>query len=159
MQHIDLKFKDSKPTETVEKIKNILNSVDIQVEESWNTSGVANCCSLNVHVEKGIPRTNGKGVTPELAQASGYAEFIERIQSGIYLNSYQSIHRDKDFNFHSYAPDCKYLTVDELIENGDWMDHVIDEYSGRLTREELAEQCEMHAGSEKILTVPYYSYF
>lgn len=162
MQHIDLKFKDSKPTETVEKIKNILNSVDIQVEESWNTSGVANCCSLNVHVEKGIPRTNGKGVTPELAQASGYAEFIERIQSGIYLNSYQSIHRDKDFNFHSYAPDCKYLTVDELIENGDWMDPIIETYTDQpLSREKLAKYCRNLALSEdgKILTVPFYSLF
>ncbi|MBQ3547183.1 MAG: YcaO-like family protein [Clostridia bacterium] len=162
MQHIDLKFKDSNPTETVEKIKNILNGLDIQVEESWNASGVTNCCSLNVHVAKGIPRTNGKGVTPELAQASGYAEFIERIQSGVYLVSYQSIHRDKEFNFHAYAPDCKYLTVDELVENGDWMDPIIQTYTGRpLSREMLAKYCHNLALSEdgKVLTVPFYSLF
>lgn len=162
MQHVDLKFKDSTPTETVEKIKNILSRLGIQVEESWNVSGVTNCCSLNVHATKGLPRTNGKGVTPDLAQASGYAEFIERIQSGVYLGSYQSIHRDQALNFHTYAPDCKYFTVDELIENGDWMDPIIQTYTDRpLSRKTLAKYCQNLALSEdgKVLTIPFYSLF
>lgn len=162
MPHIDFKFKDSDPTKTVEKIKEILNNIDIQVEEKWNSSGVTNCHSLNVHALKGRPATNGKGVTPELARASGYAEFIERIQSGIYLTSYQSIHRDQALNFHAYAPDKKYLTIDELIEEGDWMDFLIQTYTLRpLSRKKLANYCQSLALSEdgKILTIPFYSLF
>jgi hypothetical protein len=64
-------------------------------------------------------------------------------------------------NLHTYAPDKKYMTLQELIENGEWMDHLIDTYGSGLSREKIARQCHMYActGEDKILTVPYYSLF
>ena len=55
------------------------------------------------------------------------------------------------------------MTVDELVENGEWMDYIIDTYGGGLTRKKLAEQCRMYAcvdeEDSKILTLPFYSLF
>lgn len=162
MQHIDMRFKDKNPKETVIHIQNILNNLGIEVCEKWNDSGIDNCNSVRLSAVKGIPKYNGKGVTPEFARASAYAEFIERLQAGIYLISYQSILRDPGMNLHAYAPDGKYMTVEELIENGEWMDYIIESYQEKaITRESLAELCRIFACADdgKILTVPFYSLF
>ena len=65
-------------------------------------------------------------------------------------------------NLHASAPDCKYMTVEELEENGDWMDQIIDTYKyPRLTRKTIAQKCKMFACADdgKILTLPFYSLF
>lgn len=161
-QFIDAKFKDRDPKETVEQIRAIFADLGVELKEKWNESNVENCYSVGVSPIKGLPHTNGKGVSPEFARASGYAEFIERIQAGIYLISYQSALRDPGMNLHTYAPDGKYMTVDELIANGDWMDHFIDSYKEQnVTRESLAEVCRACSCADdgRILTVPFYSLF
>ncbi|MBE6976022.1 MAG: hypothetical protein E7439_02350 [Ruminococcaceae bacterium] len=162
MQYIDAKFKDRDPRETVEKIQTILDSLGIQVQEKWHESGVEGCHSVTLRAVKGMPSYNGKGVTKEFARASAYAEFIERIQAGIYPISYQSIQRDKELNLHTYAPDKRYMTVEELVEEGEWMDPIISSYSeAKLTRQSLAQQCKAYACADdgQILTVPFYSLF
>ncbi len=162
MQFIDEKFKDRTPEETVAKIRGILEDLGIEVREEWNESGVENCHSLRVCGKKGIPSANGKGVTKEFARASAYGEFIERLQSGLLLAMFQSVTREEGLDFHSYAPDGKYMTVAELIENGEWMDYIIESYNDpKITRQSIAEQCRAYACADdgKILTVPFYSLF
>ncbi|MBQ2816109.1 MAG: YcaO-like family protein [Clostridia bacterium] len=162
MQYIDEKFKDAKPEDTVKKIKGILDKLGIEVYEEWHDSGLENCYSLSVLAKGGTPSTNGKGVTKELARASAYAEFIERLQGGLLFYKYQSIIRNSEMNLHASAPDCKYMTVEELEENGDWMDQIIDTYKyPRLTRKTIAQKCKMFACADdgKILTLPFYSLF
>ena len=162
MQYIDAKFKDRDPKETVAKIQEILNGLGIQVREKWHDSGVEGCYSMTLRAIKGLPSTNGKGVSREFARASAYAEFIERIQAGIYPISYQSIQRDKKTNLHTYAPDGRYMTVEELIAEGEWMDHIISAYKRpNLNRQSLAMLCKAFACADdgKILTVPFYSLF
>jgi len=157
--HIDEKFKDCSPEKTVENIINILDRIGVKLEETWYDSGIDNCYSLRVTVNGKFPGTNGKGVTPALARASAYGEFIERLQLGLFFYKYQSFENDPELFMNSYAPDAKCMTKDELVQNGERMDYIIDTYGGRLSREELAEQCEMYAGSDKIITVPFYSLF
>ncbi len=162
MQYIDEKFKDSSPVETVKKIQNILNSIGIEVVEKWNDSGVENCYSLTVSGVGDVPFANGKGVTREFARASAYGEFIERLQGGLFFYKYQSIIRNPEMNIQTFAPDAKYMTVEELIENGEWMDIIIDTYKNPLiTRETIADQCLVYSCSDngKILTIPFYSVF
>ncbi len=159
MPHIDEKFKDNSPEQTVENIKSILSSIGIELSETWTDSGIEHCYSLRVSADNNFPGTYGKGVTPALARASAYGEFIERLQTGLFLYKYQSLESISGLSIHEYAPDKKYMTKEELVQNGEWMDHVINTYKGRLTREELAEQCAIYAGSEKVLTVPFYSLF
>lgn len=160
--YIDEKFKDSTPEETIAKIQGILAELGIEYIEGIGDSGIENCYSTAVRGIHGLPSTNGKGITKELARASAYAEFIERLQAGLYLVLYQSVMRDPALNFHANAPDGKFMTVDELIENGDWMDHIINSYKDpRINRKTIAMNCKAYACADdgKIWTVPYYSIF
>lgn len=162
MQYIDEKFKEISPAKTVEIIKNALKEIGIELEEKWTDSGIENCWSLTCSIKgQRFPSANGKGITEDFARASAYGEFMERLQSGLFFYKWQSIERDEAMNLHTYAPDKKYMTVEELIENGEWMDHLIDTYGNGLTREKIAKQCKMYActDEDKILTIPFYSLF
>ena len=86
---LDRTFKDDSPLDTVKKIKGILKSYGIETEEKWMDSGVPYCYSLRVSVYGTVFGTNGKGVTKELALASGYGELMERLQLGRILKSDQ----------------------------------------------------------------------
>ena len=162
MQDINIKFKDSPPDVTVAQIQQILASMNIGVTEHWNDSGVENCWSLNLTADGATPlAANGKGITKELARASAYGEFIERLQCGLMLYKYQSITRDPALSLENYAPDAKYVTTQELIDNGEWMEPIIQAYGNNLTREKIAKLCRTYACTEEdsIRIVPYYSVF
>ena len=160
MKLIDEQFKEVSPERTVERISGILQDLGLDIREHWTDSGIDGCHSVHLRTADGAVFSNGKGITPELAQASAYGEFIERLQSGLFLYKYQSIQRDPDLNLHSFAPDARYMTETELVENGRWMDPIIEAYGSGLTRAKLAKQCKMYACSnDKVLTVPYYSLF
>ncbi len=159
MEYIDEKFKEVPPEETVGKIRDILEKIGITLTENWTDSGVENCCSLRVCANGTSIGTNGKGITRAFAAASGYGEFMERLQSGLFFYKYQSLERDPELFLHTYAPDARYMTRDELIENGAWMDPIIETFGGSLSREALADQCLMYAESDPVLTLPYYSIF
>ena len=163
MAYIDEKFKDQSPEKTVEKIQQILRSLDIDVEETWNDSGIENCWSLSVGEKNGYSSSNGKGVTKELARASAYAEYIERLQHSLHYYKLQSFTRDPENNLQTFAPDAKYMTAKEVEENGQWMDYLIQSYGGGLTRSKITKSCQIFAFAEKpedkILTLPFYSIF
>lgn len=162
MHIIDEKFKEVTPSETVKKIQGILHSIGVDVTEKWNDSGLSNCYSLNLHANGGSPFSNGKGVTKEFAQASAYGEFIERLQGGLFFYKNQSFIRNKEVDIHSYAPDVKYMTEEELIENGEWMDYIIESLGNpAVTRKTIAQHCKIYACADdgKILTLPFYSLF
>ncbi len=160
MQFIDEKFKDATPEATVERIINILNSVNIEVTEDWHDSGIENCHSLTLHAGKNLPTSNGKGISKAFARASAYGEFIERLQAGLFFYKLQSFENDPEVNLQCFAPDGKYYTKEELLETADWFDYLTKSYKG-LTRESLASQCEMysHTKDGKILCLPFYSIF
>ncbi len=162
MLHVDEKFKDTRPEETIARIQAILAKLGIALEETVRNAGIENCWSVMVSVKDGFPYfSNGKGVTRELARASAYAEFIERLQCGLFLYKFQSLNRDTTTDVHLYAPDGKYMTMAELEAEGEWMDHVINSYGHGLTRKKLAKLCKNYAAADqdKIWTVPFYSVF
>ena len=103
MEHIDYKFKDRDPVQTVEKIQQILKNIGMEVREQWHDSGLDNCFTVVVMANKGLPRTVGKGVTREFARASAYAEFIERLQSGLHMSGLQSMVREEGMDIHAFA--------------------------------------------------------
>lgn len=76
------------PEETVKTIKSILEKIQIQVEEYQWDLPFANIHCINLRC-KAYPFlvSSGKGSTLHLAKASAYAEFIERIQSGIHFTN------------------------------------------------------------------------
>jgi len=72
--------KDTTPQNTIEKIKKILEENNI--ETICNSSGQGqNYCSVRVRHPKFNIGTNGKGINELNAKASGYAEFMERLQN------------------------------------------------------------------------------
>ena len=162
MRYIDEKFKDCDPRETVEKIIGLLKAVGIEPEEKWHESGVENCFSLTVSANGGIPSSNGKGITKELARASAYGEFIERLQGGLFFYKFQSLVREESMNIHAFAPDAKYMTVEELFKDAEWVDLVVESCNSPLVdRDTVAEYCKVYSLSTdgKILAVPFYSVF
>lgn len=157
MEFIDEKFKDEKPEKTVENIIEKLESIGIKLQERWNDSKIENCCSVRVTVDGNIPGTNGKGITKAFARASAYGEFMERLQSGLFFYKYQSFENDDSVYLHSFAPDKRYMSKEELLENSEWMEPIVKRYG--ITKENIAQQCQIYACSDKILTLPYYSLF
>lgn len=162
MEFSELNYKDCPPEQTVARIRQCLQAIGIRVSDQLRPNGIGQCCSAHVEIPDVFPLfSNGKGVNPELARASAHAEFIERMQCGLFLYKFQSIGRDKEMDLQQYAPDGKYMTLQELVENGDWMDPIIETYGHGLTREKLAQQCKMYACAEedRVLTLPFYSLF
>lgn len=84
-----LAAKECSPLMTVIKIKNILGSLSLSVQEKCQYNAIDNCHSVRVEFSDlpGIG-TNGKGVTELLCLASAYAEFLERLQNGCLLGKY-----------------------------------------------------------------------
>ena len=79
--------KDAQPADTLLRIKQILQDQGIETEERWSESGVPYCHSVHIQI-CGTPfGANGKGVTRELALASGYGELMERLQLGYLLKT------------------------------------------------------------------------
>ena len=77
-----MKIKDAEPIDTIEKIKSILKENNIETEEQWLETGIPYCFALRVTLKGTTFGTNGKGLTKDLALASGYGEMMERLQLG-----------------------------------------------------------------------------
>lgn len=157
MEFIDEKFKDEKPEKTVDNIIKKLEEIGIVLQERWNDSKIENCCSVRVSVNGNIPGTNGKGISKPFARASAYGEFMERLQSGLFFYKYQSFENDDSVYLHSFAPDKRYMSKEEILQNSEWMEPIVKRYG--VSKEALADQCQIYACSDKILTLPYYSLF
>jgi len=83
----DMAYKDADPMCTVQRIRDILRAHDIRVTEHWGDSKVPYCHSIRIQVEGCAFGVNGKGLTRELALASGYGELMERMQLGYIGNT------------------------------------------------------------------------
>lgn len=71
-------FKDSKPIETIQKVRSIFATHGIIAQESWNYVG-SDVFSVHLAVFNSTLTANGKGSTKELALASAYGELAERL--------------------------------------------------------------------------------
>ncbi|MGN0452728.1 MAG: hypothetical protein ACI4GZ_02890, partial [Ruminococcus sp.] len=111
---IDRKFKDADPVDTVNRIKEILDSLGIEVEENWVESGIRNCYSLRVNIKGTQIGTNGKGITKEFAAASGYAEFMERLQTELILKG--KARRGHVPDGKLVYPDGAFFSKEELLK-------------------------------------------
>ena len=81
------KYKATTPEITVGRINNILNSLHIPFKEMAKGDGELFCSyRLAITNDEDIAiGTNGKGMTPAYAQASAYAEMMERLQNRVLI--------------------------------------------------------------------------
>lgn len=152
---IQTRCKDDSPIKTVEKIQNILKTHDIETEEEWSDSGVKNCYSLRVSVKGTAYGANGKGITKEFARASGYAEFMERMQGGFLV---KRLIRE---NLLDYADEAQ-LGKDECMQGcADWLNLTAkglgNLFAADIPIEHIRAKCleaELH---DTVTAVPYYN--
>lgn len=74
-------YKEINPEKTVNRLIQILENNEIDVEEHWMDVSEIDTYSLRLTLKGTNIGTNGKGVSPQYARASAYAEFLERLQN------------------------------------------------------------------------------
>jgi YcaO-like protein with predicted kinase domain len=114
-------YKEATPKQTVFKIRNILEKVDILVTPTLIKSPFKNIYSTRIEASEqdGSFGANGKGKTPIFSLASAYAEIIERIQNSLMLGGNgvpKSLNNyiKKRTDFH-YYPDERIMSKDEFL--------------------------------------------
>ena len=159
----DRRYKETTPEETVKRIKKILNEIGIEVEEKWQKKSSVGTYALRVRIKGSDMGQNGKGMTKEFAMASGYAEFLERLQNGVFR--FRKEKPTEELPFTNF-PDEKNLTVEELMnEKNSIIENILNTNNyEKNTKEEKIKYIKeiMNVGDEKqengnIVSVPYYS--
>lgn len=138
---IDVHLKDASPMATVEKIRSIVARLGFTTKERWFESGTPYCYSNQISIPGTTFYTNGKGLTRELALASGYGELIERLQVGFIYGPTPL--KDEDFVLQDDRYEMK--PVRELLEkHRHWYQQVADMLSDStgevLTPEQLLQR-------------------
>lgn len=170
-------YKALKPEATVSKIRESLSRVNIFLKEETYSNN-DNLFTTRVSIaNNGLGKlnigTNGKGTTYQYALASGYAEFMERLQNGILFRGIKSAHKDSlklfpDYSIYKksiidknialdflYDPREKECTLDEDIDiNSDFYIKMFPFLSGK---EEIREFLHDVLGFDNLITVPFFS--
>lgn len=121
------KYKDSKPSDTLYKIQNILHDMGLTVMHKWVDNEYDGCFSNRVYLYPTQLGTNGKGTDPAYALTSGYAELMERIQNNI-INTCILSQEDDEFEGFSRFPDEKQVPIETIVrDNNSFMNHVFEE--------------------------------
>jgi ribosomal protein S12 methylthiotransferase accessory factor len=111
-------YKERSAESTVEYLRDILQNTNLLPEETFHANPYPEIFSLSIELptDKGAFRTNGKGRTETYCRASAYAEFMERLQNGLYGTFSRTNQRSlfDQFGFY-YAPDEQQMTKDEFL--------------------------------------------
>lgn len=157
------RYKEVLPEKTVEKLKGLLKQLGIEVEEKWIDASSVGTYSLRVCVKGTNIGQNGKGMTKEFAMASGYAEFFERFQNGMFRFRLEKPTKELPF---TYAPDERTLSIEELMnKENSFLDNIVEANGhGKDTKEEqikyikhVLNQYTILVEKEDYLSLPYYS--
>jgi ribosomal protein S12 methylthiotransferase accessory factor len=110
-------YKERAPAETIAAIRHILADLDLLPDEiaSANPYPGLHSVRLGLPASQGGYASNGKGRSTEYCQASAHAEFMERMQNGLFASLPRTLvapFRDR-YGFY-YAPDERYLTEEQF---------------------------------------------
>lgn len=123
MTNLDNHYKDRKPEETVQIIKDFFNDRGFRIEEL--NLKETNCgtwgCELTLYYNNiAVGSSNGKGMTKEFAQASGHAELYERFCSKMHFTTNPFLLEDyyplaKENQGYYFHPDEIETTYDNIL--------------------------------------------
>ncbi len=168
------KYKHTTPEETIEKIRAILSRIGILLKDQHKGHYPFYSCRItigNTSLRDLNIGTNGKGRSFEYSMASGYAEFMERLQNQILIDKRKFASRRF---LDTLDPDSMYvkkieaegLTLDYVFdpEEAIWeIDRVIDTCKEDLMKmlcitseEELHDFLKKDLEIEKCYVAPYY---
>lgn len=110
-------YKNKSAKDTIKLIETILKRIDMCPNYEFYGNPYPEIFSVRVALpnEKGGFGSNGKGRTEEYSIASGYAEFMERLQNNLYATLPRTMmEKLKENHGFYYVPDEKYITEKEL---------------------------------------------
>lgn len=110
-----LSYKDQDPESTVSRVKSILQGIGVVLDEQWVNKGEDGVFSLRTWVPNTMIGTNGKGISEDLARASAYSEFLERLQN--LRLSRSPLLWQNEFPFSFYI-DEQMLSAEKLVYDG-----------------------------------------
>lgn len=150
------KYKDQVPIKTINQIRSILGELGILTREKWFNS-LEDFYSLTIKIVETKLRTNGKGTTPEYALASGYGEFMERLQNQLLYPDTNIDKEVKNYKNFVYAPDEKQLTIKEILNSK--FDLFSDQIPVNKKKKYLKKVSflDSEISEDKLNTVPFYN--
>jgi ribosomal protein S12 methylthiotransferase accessory factor len=169
------KYKEAPPSDTVNKIRNILFELGIMTQETNISNGVFYSCRINLANDKLDVLnfgTNGKGSTYEYALASGYAEFMERLQNHMLFKKREHAVRGfveqlpqdsifvKTLEERNLVCDFIYDNLEEIHDVKSTIEYCYNELSKMLftdDKEELFQILNKEMGFENLILIPFYS--
>lgn len=166
MKELDKRhYKEKLPEETIMELVNIFKKLDIEVVEEWQDRSSIGTYALRLYIKDSDIGANGKGISKEYAQASAYAELIERMQNDL-LGDLNVTSLETSYSFKLYY-DEKFKSSREIISDNNAYMKMYFERRG-LSNEtvenkvshfvQLQKLDEMYYGVEdQYLTIPYYS--
>ena len=170
-------YKVLKPEETISRIRASLNRVNIFLkEDTYNKNDKLFTTRVSI-ANNGLDKlnigTNGKGTTYLYALASGYAEFMERLQNGILFRGIKSAYKDSlrllpnssiykksiieknvslDFLYDPREKEC--VIEKDIDKNEDFYLKMFPFLSGK---NEIREFLQEVLGFDTLITVPFFS--
>lgn len=164
-------YKAKHPHQTISDIRNILFDCKIFTTELHTKAIDTDVYSCRIKIDDDrIDRldigTNGKGMTRQYSLASGYAEFMERIQSGsIFSFSFykgnsleilNNICKKNNLSFSFYeAPDEKNVNIEELyIQNSIIYNNIFKTTNKNI----FFNKIKKLYNKNELLCVPFYNY-
>ena len=133
------KYKDELPLNTINRIRDILNDLEIlTVEKAWAHSADG-FYSVTISIVNTTLSTNGKGTTYEYALASAYGELMERLQNQapFRLNTDVSQEAMEYMDFF-YSPDEKCYSIDDLLSSEEeWLSSKLAKFDSNVFKQEL----------------------
>ena len=156
------RYKENDPLATVCKIRGILHEAGIDLIDEWIPAGVGGY-SLRTTIAGTYLGQNGKGKTPELALASSYAEFIERLCNDMLFPA--TFHKGM-YDDMCVSPEEKLLSASEIFsQGGAFMEYVAlspafyGVHESRLPErfDEIFTGYKTRFGRDKHHVLPYYS--
>ena len=162
----DMHYKDTSPSDTVERLKAILASLGIEVVEDWMDESSINTWSLRVTIKGTTLGTNGKGTSREFALASAYAEFFERYQNDMLGMAYH-LEKKSQFAFTAFHDEVN-MTATELVsqENNAYFDSYFkirnmqtDSVDAKATAFARVQKVDYYirGDSQTYVSIPFYS--
>ena len=154
-------YKERDPVETIETIRRILAHLGLSPEpyRVANPYPALHSVGLRLPASQGSFCSNGKGRSNEYCMASGHAEFMERLQNGLFARFPRMIAASfrERYGFY-YAPDEQYLTEEQLLAlPGDAMtDLVRYGVAGRKTFVRRYAARARTNGAPGVVAVPFY---
>lgn len=152
------KYKDCSPKDTIKRIQDILAQVNIEVDIHHKET-LKYFHSVFLRIKGTNLFTNGKGTSYEYALASAYGELMERLQNyALYNIKYDISEEASLYDGFYYAPDEKYFSVGEILEDDRFTKLFLTGYTTHQEKEAFLQKLmELNTVEDSLVSLPFYS--